>query len=79
MKRAPDLTQAERQELSAHIAEARVARVLQWVCAIAGIIGMKWEGVASLILGALGVYVFGMARPPPSERLDELTGRKRRH
>lgn len=70
-------TRAERRELGAHIAGERLARGAQLFCALAGLIGAAWHGLPSIALGGLGWLFFGLARPGPSDKLDDWTGRGR--
>ena len=71
------MTPREADRLAGHMAQARLARVARVLCAIAGLVGAFWHGLASILLGVAGVWFFGLARPTPDDTLDKATGRKR--
>ena len=67
-----------RQELQIWIMQRNLARVAQVACAIGSLIGLAYEGFPGFVLGVAGIWLFGMAAPPPSETLDHYTNRKGR-
>ena len=77
MTRRESYTKGEAAELAAHIAQERVARVAMAVAGLGGLVGAFWHGLPAILLGALGVAFFSLARPGPDETLDDWTGRGR--
>lgn len=71
------MTEAERQRLAAHIAQARVARACQLITLGAGLVGSYWHGLPGALLGLAGYGFFSLARPAPDSDLDDITGRGR--
>lgn len=65
-------------ELVGWLVVRRLATVAQWVCGLAGLAGMPWHGLNSLVLGVVGVWLFGQAKPSPTQSLDDYTKRKAR-
>lgn len=70
-------TKGERAELAAHIMQERLARAAMAVSAAAGLVGAIWHGLPSILLGAAVAGFFSLARPGPSDKLDDWTGRGR--
>lgn len=70
-------TKGEAAALSSHMAQERLARLAMAVSALGGLTGAIWHGLASILLGAALAGFFSLARPGPSERFDDWTGRGR--
>lgn len=69
---------AARVELSIWIMQRNLSMIAQAVCAAAGLAGLLLSGWHEAVLGAVGVWLFGLCRPPPSDTLDKHTNRKGR-
>jgi len=58
--------------------QTNLARIGQAACAAAGLAGLLFSGWHMAVLGAVGVWMFGTCKPPPSDELDRFTDRKGR-
>lgn len=62
-------------ELIAHIGQYRAAATLQAISLILGLIAALWHGVAAVLVGLFGAWVFHLAKPSPKSELDRYSRR----
>lgn len=56
--------------IAANIAQYKAALYMQGAALIAGVIGALWHGLPSIIAGCLGAWLFHLAKPGPSDAID---------
>lgn len=70
------MTPQERGELAGHVARYRLCLLLQVAAVLAGLVGMIWHGVASIMAGCFMAWLCHLMKPEPTDSLDRITGRR---